>query len=83
MMKPCTLSVLKLVTVQPLPLNSGEEPTPGHSQEGNTKSPLLGEDLGVGELLLKLKGDSGFPLFILFSDLSSIPHSVCLVQLTS
>ncbi|MEK7698786.1 MAG: ATP-binding protein, partial [Planctomycetota bacterium] len=39
------------VTVQPLALNSGEEPTPGPSQEGNTKNPLLGGDLGVGELL--------------------------------
>ena len=38
-------------TVQPLPLNSVKEPTPNPSQEGNTKSPLLGGDLGVGELL--------------------------------
>jgi len=34
-------------------LNSVEEPTPVPSQEGNTKSPLLGGDLGVGELLQK------------------------------
>jgi len=40
------------VTVQPIPLNSVKEPTPSPSQEGNTKSPLLGGDLGVGELLL-------------------------------
>src|SRR3989339_1190921 len=39
------------VTVQPIPLNSVKEPTPSPSQEGNTKSPLLGGDLGVGELL--------------------------------
>src|SRR3990167_8161669 len=39
------------VTVQPLPVNSVKEPTPSPSQEGNTKSPLLGGDLGVGELL--------------------------------
>src|SRR3990170_8767760 len=38
-------------TVQPLPLNSVKELTPSPSQEGNTKSPLLGGDLGVGELL--------------------------------
>ena len=40
-----------VVTVQPLPLNSVKKPTPNPSQEGNTKSPLLGGDLGVGELL--------------------------------
>jgi len=40
------------ITVQPLTLDSVEEPTPVPSQEGNTKSPLLGGDLGVGELLL-------------------------------
>src|SRR3990172_8996941 len=39
------------VTVQPIPLNSVKEPTPSPSQEWNTKSPLLGGDLGVGELL--------------------------------
>ena len=39
------------VTVHPRPLNSVKEPTPSPSQEGNTKSPLLGGDLGVGELL--------------------------------
>jgi len=39
------------VSVHPLPLNSVKEPTPSPSQEGNTKSPLLGGDLGVGELL--------------------------------
>ena len=39
------------VTVQPIPLNSVKEPTPSPSQEGNTKSPLLGGDLGVGKLL--------------------------------
>src|SRR3989339_1847537 len=39
------------VTFQPIPLNSVKEPTPSPSQEGNTKSPLLGGDLGVGELL--------------------------------
>ena len=44
-------NVTYFVTVQPLTLNSAEEPTPGPSQEGNTKSPLLGGDLGVGELL--------------------------------
>src|SRR3989304_3750960 len=44
-------NVRESVTVQPLPLNSVEEPTPGPSQEGNTKSPLLGGGLGVGELL--------------------------------
>ncbi len=44
-------NVRELVTTQPLPLNSVDEPTPGPSQEGNTKSPLLGGDLGVGELL--------------------------------
>jgi len=38
------------VSVHPLPLNSVKEPTPSPSQEGNTKSPLLGGDLGVGEL---------------------------------
>src|SRR3970040_499505 len=41
------------VTVQPIPLNSVKEPTPVPSQEGNTKSPLLGGDLGMGELLRK------------------------------
>jgi len=44
-------NVTYFVTVQPLTLNSVEEPTPGPSQEGNTKSPLLGGDLGVGKLL--------------------------------
>src|SRR3972149_10866917 len=39
------------VTVQPIPLNSVKDPPPSPSQEGNTKSPLLGGDLGVGELL--------------------------------
>jgi len=34
------------VTVQPHTLNSVEEPTPVPSQEGNTKSPLLGGDKG-------------------------------------
>ena len=47
------VSFKKNVTVQPLPLNSVKEPTPSPSQEGNTKSPLLGGDLGVGELLQK------------------------------
>ena len=46
-------NVRESVTVPPLTLNSVEEPTPGPSQEGNTKSPLLGGDLGVGELLRK------------------------------
>jgi len=44
-------NVRESATVQPLPLNLGEEPTPGPSQEGNTKSPLLGGDSGVGKLL--------------------------------
>jgi len=46
-------NVRESVTVQPLTLNSVEEPTPVPSQEGNTKSPLLGGDLGMGELLRK------------------------------
>ena len=48
----------KIVTVQPLTLNSVEEPTLVPSQEGNTKSPLLGGDLGVGELLQKIVVDA-------------------------
>ena len=48
-----TYGYTKNVTVQHLPLNSAKEPTPSPSQEGNTKSPLLGGDLGVGELLPK------------------------------
>src|SRR3990170_6880299 len=45
------LMITNSVSVHPLPLNSVKEPTPSPSQEGNTKSPLLGGDLGVGELL--------------------------------
>jgi len=48
-------------------LNSVEEPTPGPSQEGNTKSPLLGGDLGVGELLQNFK-----PLYTYLSNKKSI-----------
>lgn len=33
---------------------AAREHTPGHSQEGNTKSPLLGGDLGVGKLSRKV-----------------------------
>ena len=39
------------VTVQPITWNIAVEPTPSPSPEGNTKSPLLGGDSGVGELL--------------------------------
>src|SRR3989304_4223150 len=45
------LMITNSISVHPLPLNSVKEPTPSPSQEGNTKSPLLGGDLGVGELL--------------------------------
>jgi len=44
-------NVTYFVTVQPLTLNSVEEPTPGPSQEGPFCIPLLGGDLGEGELL--------------------------------
>ena len=38
------------VTVHPRPLNSVKEPTPSPSQEGNTKSPLLGGDFVVSSV---------------------------------
>src|SRR3972149_890421 len=47
-------AIRNFVTVQPLHLNSVEEPTPGPSQEENIESPLLGGNLGVGKLLQKI-----------------------------
>ncbi len=49
-------------------LNSVGEPTPCPSQEGNTKSPLLGGDSGVGELLQDSQSKTQNPKFKISAD---------------
>src|SRR3989337_4100980 len=76
-----------MVTVHPLTLNSVKEPTPSPSQEGNKhtpnplsrgeyKSPLVGGDLGVGNMLIH--GDNLLALKALEQDFAGQIKCACI-----